>query len=144
MGACLDVEGCVGITIWDFTDKYSWVPSVFEGAGEACLWNEDFTTKPAYDALISLLGGTNASTTAVVTGTVVSASSVATATTSSLVAAETSTSLVATEASTSLGATATSSSSAVTSTSTGTATLAKWAQCGGTGWSGSGSCEYSR
>jgi endo-1,4-beta-xylanase len=57
VSACLAVEGCVGITIWDFTDKYSWVPSTFQGAGEACLYNDDFSKKPAYTAELNVLGG---------------------------------------------------------------------------------------
>jgi endo-1,4-beta-xylanase len=35
IGACNQVEQCVGVTIWDFTDKYSWVPGVFPGTGGA-------------------------------------------------------------------------------------------------------------
>ena len=38
--ACMNVEGCVGITIWDFSDKYSWVPSTFSGQGAACPWDQ--------------------------------------------------------------------------------------------------------
>lgn len=33
--ACNQVEACVGVTIWDWTDKYSWVPGVFPGTGAA-------------------------------------------------------------------------------------------------------------
>ncbi|KXH69370.1 glycosyl hydrolase family 10 [Colletotrichum salicis] len=32
VGSCLDVAGCVGVTIWGFTDKYSWIPETFSGA----------------------------------------------------------------------------------------------------------------
>lgn len=39
IAACEAVEGCIGITIWDYTDKYSWVPSTFSGQGEACPWD---------------------------------------------------------------------------------------------------------
>ena len=63
--ACNAVERCVGVTVWDFTDKvrgggafslclhsrssnadgfganqYSWVPSSFPGQGAACPWDE--------------------------------------------------------------------------------------------------------
>lgn len=38
--ACMNVEKCVGITVWDFTDKYSWVPSTFSGQGAACPWDQ--------------------------------------------------------------------------------------------------------
>lgn len=78
VGACLAVTDCVGITIWDFTDLYSWIPNTFSGQGDACLWNADFTTKPAYTAVIQLLGGT------------VTATATATATTSSATSSSTS------------------------------------------------------
>jgi endo-1,4-beta-xylanase len=29
VNACLAVTRCVGITVWDFSDGYSWIPSVF-------------------------------------------------------------------------------------------------------------------
>ena len=38
--ACIEVEGCVGITVWDWTDKYSWIPSAYPGQGAACPWDE--------------------------------------------------------------------------------------------------------
>ena len=31
--ACLLVRNCVSYTVWGFTDKYSWVPGVFDGRG---------------------------------------------------------------------------------------------------------------
>ncbi|GLW64097.1 beta-xylanase [Actinomadura rubrobrunea] len=55
--ACLAVSRCVGITIWDFTDKYSWIPDVFPGEGAALPWDENLRPKPAYDALRVALGG---------------------------------------------------------------------------------------
>jgi len=51
----VQVEGCVGVTIWDFYDPFSWVPAVFPGEGAALLWFEDFTTHPAYDGVIEAL-----------------------------------------------------------------------------------------
>lgn len=53
--ACLAVDGCVGITVWDFDDAYSWIPSTFSGQGDACLYWANLTTKPAYDTVQSLL-----------------------------------------------------------------------------------------
>ncbi|RYP56421.1 hypothetical protein DL771_011902 [Monosporascus sp. 5C6A] len=66
--ACLAVDACVGITIWDFTDKYSWIPSVFPGQGAALLYDENFSKKPAWTAVSSVLaaaatGGPGPSTT---------------------------------------------------------------------------------
>ncbi|RDW68232.1 putative endo-1,4-beta-xylanase [Coleophoma crateriformis] len=81
--ACLDnMPGCVGVTIWDYTDKYSWVPSTFSGAGDACLWYANYTHHPAYDAVTSVLAsysgsGTAASATAAATTAATSATSVA-------------------------------------------------------------------
>lgn len=57
--ACVAVTRCVGITIWDYTDKYSWIPSVFSGQGAALPWDENLVKKPtAYDAIAAALGGT--------------------------------------------------------------------------------------
>jgi len=55
VAACLAVPKCVGITLWQFTDKYSWVPSTFPGLGDACLYTANFTKKPAYSAVSSFL-----------------------------------------------------------------------------------------
>ncbi|APA09395.1 hypothetical protein sscle_05g041650 [Sclerotinia sclerotiorum 1980 UF-70] len=55
VNACLSVDGCVGVTVWDFTDKYSWIPSTFSGQGDACLWYSDFSLHPAYNNVISAL-----------------------------------------------------------------------------------------
>ncbi|MQY34679.1 hypothetical protein SRB17_26490 [Streptomyces sp. RB17] len=49
--ACLAVSRCAGITVWDFDDKYSWVPSTFSGQGAACLYDENLQPKPAYTAV---------------------------------------------------------------------------------------------
>ncbi|KAK4158758.1 glycoside hydrolase [Cladorrhinum sp. PSN259] len=74
VGACLDVEKCVGVTLWQFTDKYSWIPSIFPGTGDACLWTADYQKKPAYFAVRKLLedatsaAASNSTTTATKTG----------------------------------------------------------------------------
>ncbi len=31
ISTCKAVTGCIGVTIWDFTDKFSWVPGAFPG-----------------------------------------------------------------------------------------------------------------
>ncbi|MFJ8884129.1 endo-1,4-beta-xylanase [Streptomyces sp. NPDC102402] len=54
--ACLAVERCVGITVWDFTDRYSWVPGTFPGQGAANLYDEDLLPKPALAAVRTALG----------------------------------------------------------------------------------------
>ncbi|GAA0380837.1 endo-1,4-beta-xylanase [Microbispora corallina] len=49
--ACLAVRRCVGITVWDYTDKYSWIPAVFTGEGAALPYDENLAPKPAYYAI---------------------------------------------------------------------------------------------
>ncbi|MFF0309183.1 endo-1,4-beta-xylanase [Streptosporangium sp. NPDC004379] len=51
MDACLAVSRCVGVTIWGFTDKYSWVPDTFPGEGAALPYDENYGRKPAYTAI---------------------------------------------------------------------------------------------
>lgn len=38
VAACTNVKRCIGITVWDFDDTYSWVPSTFKGQGSADIW----------------------------------------------------------------------------------------------------------
>ncbi|PVH72148.1 glycoside hydrolase family 10 protein [Cadophora sp. DSE1049] len=62
VGACVDVatngkgrrKGCIGITLWDFTDKYSWVESGFGGLqGQACPWDANLKKKEwAYGGIL--------------------------------------------------------------------------------------------
>ncbi|RSL73339.1 hypothetical protein CEP54_000310 [Fusarium duplospermum] len=55
VGSCLDVEGCVGVTIWGVSDKYSWIPNTFSGTGEALIYNDQYEKKPAWTSISSLL-----------------------------------------------------------------------------------------
>jgi endo-1,4-beta-xylanase len=117
--ACVETDDCVGITIWDWTDKYSWVPDTFSGQGAACPWDDDLVKKPAYTGILTALGGTaSAATTTTTTST-----GTATATTT------------ATTTTTTGSATTTTSSS---SSSTGVAQ--HWGQCDGLDWAGPTTC----
>lgn len=49
--ACMAVPGCVGVTVWDYADKYTWIPAAFPGQGEACPWDANLLPKPAYDGI---------------------------------------------------------------------------------------------
>lgn len=53
--ACLAVDACSGITVWGISDKDSWVPETFPGQGAACLWDENYQPKPAYEAMRAAL-----------------------------------------------------------------------------------------
>jgi endo-1,4-beta-xylanase len=55
VGACAQVPACIGVTLWDFYDAFSWVPYVFEGEGAALLWFDDFTLHPAYYGVLAAL-----------------------------------------------------------------------------------------
>lgn len=57
VSACMEFKNCEGITVWDFVDTYSWVPHTFPGDGEACLYNTDYSKKPAYQAVVDALQG---------------------------------------------------------------------------------------
>ncbi|KAK3351570.1 glycoside hydrolase superfamily [Neurospora tetraspora] len=50
--ACVKVKECVGITLWDFYDPFSWIPYTFPGKGAGLLWFEDFGRHPAYQGII--------------------------------------------------------------------------------------------
>ncbi|PSL55800.1 endo-1,4-beta-xylanase (glycosyl hydrolase family 10) [Saccharothrix carnea] len=63
VNACLAVTRCVGITVWDFSDGHSWIPSVFPGEGAALIYDENFAKKPSYWAVYEALGGTPVTTT---------------------------------------------------------------------------------
>ncbi|KAL4261274.1 Beta-xylanase [Pleurotus pulmonarius] len=52
VAACNAVPACVGITVWEYTDKYSWVPGVFTSQGAALPWDDNLAKKPAYDGIV--------------------------------------------------------------------------------------------
>ncbi|MEH0423837.1 endo-1,4-beta-xylanase [Streptomyces sp. B21-083] len=51
LDACVQARRCTSFTAWGFSDKYSWVPGVFDGQGAATLMDEGFARKPAFTAL---------------------------------------------------------------------------------------------
>lgn len=53
--ACLNVAACSSFTVWGFPDANSWVPGVFPGEGWATIFEDDFTPKPAFDAMLASL-----------------------------------------------------------------------------------------
>lgn len=57
MQSCLAVRRCVDFTIWEYTDKYSWVPGFFTNPpqGAADIYDENLQPKPAYNTLLATL-----------------------------------------------------------------------------------------
>jgi endo-1,4-beta-xylanase len=53
--ACLDVKRCQGILLWDWTDRYSWIPTNDTSKGYACQWDDNLDKKPAYYSVKHLL-----------------------------------------------------------------------------------------
>ncbi|KAL5463051.1 hypothetical protein PMIN06_001297 [Paraphaeosphaeria minitans] len=54
---CKAVARCIGITIWDYTDKCSWIPGVFSGQGAALPWDENLNKKvEVFNAMLSAWG----------------------------------------------------------------------------------------
>ncbi|KAI0633783.1 endo-beta-1,4-glucanase [Trametes polyzona] len=53
VAACKAVSACVGITLWDWTDKFSFIPGTFPGQGAATPWDENFVKKPAFDGIVA-------------------------------------------------------------------------------------------
>ncbi|KAJ6571408.1 endo-1,4-beta-xylanase A precursor [Mycena capillaripes] len=55
ISACKAVTGCIGVTLWDYTDKVrtARVPGVFSGYGAALPWDLNIIPKPAYDGIIA-------------------------------------------------------------------------------------------
>ena len=55
LGECLDA-GCRDITLWGFTDRYSWINSSYIGPGrQPLIFDGEYAPKPAYAALWRLL-----------------------------------------------------------------------------------------
>jgi len=52
---CIAVPSCVDFTVWEYTDKYSWVPGFFYGQGAADIYDQNFNPKPAATALVNAL-----------------------------------------------------------------------------------------
>ena len=54
--ACALEEACEAVTLWGFTDAYSWVDGEF-GADDPLPWDETYQKKPAHAALLLGLAG---------------------------------------------------------------------------------------
>lgn len=57
MNVALITPNFSSFVLWGFTDKYSWVPYFFQDYGNALIFDEEFSKKPAYYALKKALMG---------------------------------------------------------------------------------------
>ena len=55
IAGCLAVPRCVSFTVWGFSDRYSWIPSLQQGTGDACLFDSELHPKGAYAAVVDTL-----------------------------------------------------------------------------------------
>ena len=55
---CLQVSRCVGVSQWGVGDADSWIPGTFSGYGAATMYDNTYQPKPAYNAVVTTLGGT--------------------------------------------------------------------------------------
>ncbi len=53
--ACTRQPACKMIQTWGFTDKYSWIPTSFQGYGWGLPWDSNYQKKPAYGAVLDAL-----------------------------------------------------------------------------------------
>ena len=135
------------MTIWSFTDKYSWIPETFSGQGDALLYDKDFNKKAAWTSVSSVLaakatGVVSSTTTAASTSTTLVTVTKTSTTSTSTSTSTTSTSTTSTKTtSTSTTSTKTTSTAASTTSSSGGAEQTRWGQCGGLYYSGPTKCQ---
>jgi endo-1,4-beta-xylanase len=64
--ACATTAACEALTLWGFTDAYSWIDDEF-GSDDPLPFDEQYAKKPAYGGLLAGLSGTRLQTSANVT-----------------------------------------------------------------------------
>lgn len=57
--ACQAAPNCTAFLTWGITDRYSWIPSTFQGFGAALLLDQKYQTKPAYTSVAAVLRSNN-------------------------------------------------------------------------------------
>jgi GH35 family endo-1,4-beta-xylanase len=51
VGACVAEPRCDAVTLWGFTDKYSWIDKQF-GADDPLVFDESYRAKPAFFGML--------------------------------------------------------------------------------------------
>lgn len=52
---CIQNPKCTAFQTWGFTDKYSWIPSTFQGLGAALPFDAMYQAKPAVNSIVAAL-----------------------------------------------------------------------------------------
>jgi endo-1,4-beta-xylanase len=55
LSECVREPACTAFQTWGFSDKYSWIPSVYHGYGWALPFDKDYRKKRAYSAMLKKL-----------------------------------------------------------------------------------------
>jgi endo-1,4-beta-xylanase len=55
LATCMAFTACDVFVLWGFTDRESWIPSVFSGFGDALIFDTAFQPKPAFTSLQAAL-----------------------------------------------------------------------------------------
>lgn len=56
VASCMAVDRCIGMTVWDFDDQYSWIPSAFPGEGGADIYNATVRKPACYSIAEAIVG----------------------------------------------------------------------------------------
>jgi len=118
VSACKQVSGCVGITVWGFTDRYTWISN-----SAPLPWDTNYQKKAAYTSILKAWGGAGTgspTTTPATTLTTAPATTLTTAPATTLVS---------------------STRTADPAPTGGGGCAAMWGQCGGQGWNGATCCS---
>ncbi len=57
VGACVVEPGCEAITLWGFTDKYTWINDNATDLDDPLIFDRSYAAKPAYDGVVDGLRG---------------------------------------------------------------------------------------
>ena len=55
MQAVLESEACNSVTVWGYTDRYTWIHEWQPGYDAPCLYDENIRPKPAYNSVIETM-----------------------------------------------------------------------------------------
>ncbi|KAJ4392646.1 hypothetical protein N0V85_006906 [Neurospora sp. IMI 360204] len=136
VGSCLDVPGCVGVTIWGYVDKYNWIKN-----GDAALYDSNFNKKAAWTSVSSVLAA-KATSAPKATKAPTKAANAAPAVPTTLRTSKVANDPACDAPTTSAKAAAPAPTKATSGAGAGAQqSVSRWGQCGGNGYSGPTACQ---